>query len=150
MNFFEQELRKICEKSQLLQNRKYVGRTCYGTLGDDIRARIEFAPMRIQDQYHGLKITILNRTEGRVDDTVVRFLEVLGRKIVANTNFPEGVEPHVWSSGYGKWEWYAYKPNEEDYKVLCKDMEDYFSVFQPEMSQNKTMGGEEMQTYQIQ
>ena len=139
MNFFEQELRKICEKSELLQNRKYVGRTCYGTIGNDIRAKIEFEPMGIRDQFNGLKITILNRTEGRVDDTVVRFMESIGRKKVANTNFPEGVEPYIWSPDYGKWGWYAYQPNEADYKKFGKEMEDYLSVFQPELSQQNEM-----------
>ena len=41
MNFFEQELRKIMVGSGILKDQKYVGRLCYGTIGEGIRARVE-------------------------------------------------------------------------------------------------------------
>ncbi len=41
MNFFEQELRKIVAGSGILKDQKYVGRLCYGTIGEVIRARVE-------------------------------------------------------------------------------------------------------------
>lgn len=41
LNFFEAELKKIMAESAILKDQKYVGRICYGTISDELRARIE-------------------------------------------------------------------------------------------------------------
>ena len=41
MNFFESELKKIMGDSAILKDQKYVGRMCYGTIGGDLRTRLE-------------------------------------------------------------------------------------------------------------
>ena len=38
MNFFEAELKKIMAESTVLKDQKYVGRLCYGTISDELRA----------------------------------------------------------------------------------------------------------------
>lgn len=137
MNFFEQELKKICEKNEWMKNQKYVGRACYGTIGSDIKAKIEFTTLGTQEQYEGIKATILNRTEGPVDSMVFRFKDLLGIKKVSNPNFKDGIKPYIWTY-QGKTEWYVYHPSEADYQKLSKTLDDYLSVFQPEMSQTET------------
>ena len=45
MNFFESELKKIMGNSNILKDQKYVGRMCYGTISEDLRARVEFVTL---------------------------------------------------------------------------------------------------------
>ena len=66
MNFFESELRKIMENRDIVENMTFVGRSCFGDIGTDLRARIEFAIDGTIDHYSALCITILNRTNGTV------------------------------------------------------------------------------------
>jgi hypothetical protein len=129
MNFFEQELRKIAEHINLLQNRRYIGRTCFGTIGDDIRARLEFVQNGVSNEYPAVKATILNRTEGQVDSMLLRFDDLFGRKSVANPNFKDGVVPHIWVYNQ-KAEWYAYHPSEPDYRKIAETLEGYMQIFQ--------------------
>ena len=134
MNFFEQELRKILEKSQILQNQKYVGRACYGTIGTDIKAKVEFVTLGTSEQYEGIKATILNRTEGPVDHMTFRFMDIMGKQILGG----QSIMPHIWSYGE-KPEWYGFKPKQEHYQKLSKSLNDYMGVFQPEMGQTNDM-----------
>ena len=97
MTFFEEELKKIMAESAILKDQRYVGRICYGTIGEDLRARIEFVTLGISNQYAGLKASIFNRKEGVVDSVLLRFMDVWGKQKVGNPNFREGVEPHIWA-----------------------------------------------------
>ena len=72
MTFFEEELKKIMAESAILKDQRYVGRICYGTIGEDLRARIEFVTLGISNQYAGLKASIFNRKEGVVDSVLLR------------------------------------------------------------------------------
>lgn len=47
MNFFESELKKIVGNSDILKDQRYVGRMCYGSLGGDLRARVEFVTLGV-------------------------------------------------------------------------------------------------------
>ena len=42
MNFFEQELRKVCALSEYIERPKFVGRSCVFRLSDDITGKMEF------------------------------------------------------------------------------------------------------------
>ena len=99
MTFFEEELKRIMAESAILKDQRYVGRICYGTIGEDLRARIEFVTLGISNQYAGLKASIFNRKEGVVDSVLLRFMDVWGKQKVGNPNFREGVEPHIWADG---------------------------------------------------
>ena len=46
MNFFEEELKKMVGGSTILKDQKYLGRNCYGTIGEDLRARVEIVTKR--------------------------------------------------------------------------------------------------------
>ena len=55
MNFFEEELKKMMGGSAILKDQKYVGRMCYGTISQDLRARVEFVTLGTCDHYAGIK-----------------------------------------------------------------------------------------------
>ena len=92
MNFFESELKKIMRNSAILKDQKYVGRMCYGTIGGDLRARVEFVTLGVSDHYAGIKASIINRKEGVVDSVLLRFTDIWGKQKVSNPNFKGGNE----------------------------------------------------------
>lgn len=103
MTVYEQELRKLFEHSNLVDQPQFSGRVCVGDLGKDLRVRAEFLSTHISSQYDAIRLTVLNRTEGVVDRTLLRFQDVWGKKQVPNNpNFRSGVIPHLWDD-YGKW-----------------------------------------------
>ena len=127
MNFFEQELRKIVAPKY--PDATYVGRACYVRLSEMNRAKIEFITGIVANQYHALRLTILNRSEGQVDILLLKLSDSLGKKQTNNPNFRDGVSPHIWDD-YGKAEWYVYHPNSRDYQLLTDAVSDYLEVFQ--------------------
>ena len=128
-NFFEQELGRLFGDGQVIRNPTYSGRSCFGTLGKDLRVRARFITTGYADHYDALKITVLNRTDGPVDTLVLKLKDLLGKKPVpGNPNFREGVSPHIWDN-YGKQEWYAYHPTAADYEVIRQAAKQYLDVF---------------------
>lgn len=127
MNFFEQELRKIVAPTY--PDATYVGRACYVRLSEMNRAKIEFITGIVANQYHALRLTILNRSEGQVDILLLKLSDILGKKQTNNPNFRDGVSPHIWDD-YGKAEWFVYHPNSRDYQQLTDAVSDYLEVFQ--------------------
>lgn len=129
MTVYEQELRKLFEHSDLVDQPQFSGRVCVGDLGKDLRVRAEFLSTHISSQYDAIRLTVLNRTEGVVDRTLLRFQDVWGKKQVPNNpNFRSGVIPHLWDD-YGKVEWYAYHPTAADYAALRDAVGQYLSAF---------------------
>ncbi len=140
MTTFEQELRKLFDHDAVFSDTKFVGRTCYGKISDNLRVRAEFVTLGHADHYEALKISLINRTEGVIDSTVLRFREVLGNKQVTNPNFKEGVSPHLWKY-QDELEWYVYKPTPSDFNKLANAVDDYIEVFREpvhEISQGMT------------
>ena len=127
MTFYEQELRKIV--GARYPDATYVGRACYVRLSEQNRAKIQFVTEWISNQYNALQITILNRSEGKVDTLRLRFSDLLGAKLTSNPNFQCGAEPHVWDD-YGKVHWYVYSPTQQDYEVFSNAVADYLELFQ--------------------
>ena len=127
MNFFEQELRKIVAPKY--PDATYVGRACYVRLSEMNRAKIEFITSIVANQYHALRLTILNRSEGQVDILLLKLSDILGKKQTNNPNFRDGVSPHILDD-CGKAEWYVYHPNSRDYQQLTDAVSAYLEVFQ--------------------
>lgn len=129
MNFFESELRKLFADASTIDNPTFVGRSCFGEIGNDLRVRIEFADPRTVNNYTSLRVSILNRTAGVVDRMEFRLDELLGIKQVPhNTNFPNGVQPYIWVYN-GEAQWYAFTPNASDYKIMRTAVGRYVDVF---------------------
>ena len=128
-SFFEQELGRLFGDGQVIRDPTYSGRSCFGTLGKDLRVRARFITTGYVDHYDSLKITILNRTDGPVDTLVLKLKDLLGMKPVpGNPNFRNGVAPHIWDN-YGKQEWYAFQPTAADYEVIRQAAKQYLDVF---------------------
>ena len=129
-NAFQQELRKIVSPSY--PDAAYVGRGCYVRLSEMNRAKIQFISTHIASQYDALRLTILNRGEGTVDNLVLRFSDLLGKKHTSNPNFRDGVVPHLWDDG-GHIYWYVYQPSNRDYEELSDVVGSYLEVFQEQV-----------------
>ena len=128
-SFFEQELGRLFGDGQVIRNPTYSGRSCFGTLGKDLRVRARFITTGYADHYDSLKITVLNRTDGPVDTLVLKLKDLLGMKPVpGNPYFPNGVVPHIWLD-QGKPEWYAFQPTAADYDTIRQAAKQYLDVF---------------------
>ena len=139
-NFFERELGRVFGDGQVIRNPTYSGRSCFGTLGKDLRVRARFITTGYADHYDSLKITVLNRTDGPVDTLVLKLKDLLGKKSVpGNPNFREGVSPHIWDN-YGKQEWYAYPPTAADYEVIRQAAKQYLDVFRDRQQEHAQDG----------
>ena len=73
---------------------------------------------------------------GPVDSMTFYFKDIWGRQKVNNPNFKDGMNPHIWICD-GKPAWYVFKPRQEHYQTLSGVLEDYLSVFQPELLQQE-------------
>ena len=135
MTVFEKELRKIVEPTY--PDATFVGRACYVRLSEMNRAKIQFITNGIASHYESLRVTILNKQDGDVDNLVLRFSDILGKKMVNNPNFRDGVSPHLWEYN-GKLEWYAYHPTSQDYQKLSTAVNDYLDVFQEQVQTAST------------
>lgn len=128
MNFIEQELRKLFEKNNGFDQVNFIGRACYGSLGDKTRMKLEFITLGTHQVYEGIKATVIDKTEGVIDSLVLKFSDTWGKKKLNNPNFREGIEPHIWVYN-GKTEWYAYEPTSNEYKMLSNSVKEYAELF---------------------
>lgn len=140
MTFYEKELRKIMEPQ--FPQATYVGRACYVRLSDMNRAKIQFITSGIASHYDALRLTVLNRQEGDVDNLVLRFSDLLGKKMVGNPNFRDGIMPYIWDD-HGKADWYVYHPTQRDYAAFTAEVSEYLEVF---MEQAQTADRQWQQT----
>ena len=121
MTFYEQELRKLFADGTVIGSPKFTGRACLGTLGKDLRARVQFVTSGHADHYDVISVTVLNRTDGVVDKLRLRLKDILGvKQVPGNPNFRNGVAPHIWEDS-GKAEWYAFRPSAADYSAMRQE-----------------------------
>lgn len=128
MTFLEQELHRLFDQTQAMDDVWIVGNVCYGRLSDAVRVKIQFASGGVAEQYDALKVTLLNRCEGLIDSLSIKFCDIWGLKKTTNPNFKDGIYPHIWVDG-GQAKWYVYQPVEGDYKRLSEAVSDYLGVF---------------------
>ena len=127
-DLFVAELNRLFGDGTLMDRPVVIGKACYGQLGGDLRVRAEFVSLNVYEQYNALRLTILNRTDGKVDQLTLPFSAVWGRKPVNNRNFTEGIIPYIWVDR-GKPEWYVYKPTKQDMDRLRESCKSYLDVF---------------------
>lgn len=128
MNTFERELKKIFDGCGSLTNPTFVGSACYGEVGPDLKAKIQFVSMGVHNQFDALRITVINRTEGQVDTVTLRFSDLLGKKRVSNPYFQEGLYPYIWKN-QNDVQWYVYRPTTADYAIIREAAASYLDVF---------------------
>ena len=118
MNFFETELKKMTAKVTAMKNPKLVGSACIARLTDKTTVKTDFATDRVANHYPAIRITVLNRTEGKVDEIRIFFNDIWSYK----------EEIHAWMD-YGKTEWYGYHPTAADYTKTAKAISEYLENF---------------------
>lgn len=128
MNFFEQELRKFFSKYHAFDDVKFIGKACYGTLGEKTRMKLEFVTLGTHQKYEGIKATVIDINDGVIDTLTLKFSDAWGKKKLNNPNFRDGIEPYIWIYNE-KAEWYAYQPTNADYKVMAESVSDYAELF---------------------
>ena len=104
---------------------------------------MEFATLGHSEHYEALRVTILDRSEGKIDVCALRFAKAWGKKKVTNPNFSEGIYAHFWNDG-SEADWYVYHPSRADNKVLCQQLNDYITVFEPSYGQEQAKAEPEM------
>lgn len=140
MNYFEQELRRLFGNDANITDKRFVGRAFFGKLTDSLRVRVEFVTLGRADHYEAIKATIINRNDGPVDALAIRLSDLIGKKMVSNPNFRDGIAPYIWKYG-DKIEWYVYKPTKADYDQISGALNDYFNVFR-ELTQEMEQSGQ--------
>ena len=132
MTFFEQELRKIVEP--IYPDAKFIGRAAYVDLGDGNRGKFEFVTLGVADHYEGIRASIINQNDGKIDAVTLRFAELFSPK-----KLPMSQKPHAWTNG-GKTEWYGFTPTAADYDKLIAAVSDYAELYEaPEMRMEQSM-----------
>ncbi len=63
MNFLEQELRKFFSKDHAFDDVKFIGKACYGTLGEKTRMKLEFVTLGTYQKYEGIKATVIDKND---------------------------------------------------------------------------------------
>nr|WP_325216470.1 DUF4406 domain-containing protein [uncultured Oscillibacter sp.] len=136
MNFFEQELRKLFDDGKIIGSPYYVGQSCFGTLGKDLRARVDLTD-------NGMDVTVIDRTKGPLDHFEVFFWDLLGRKFPPeHPQYKFGVSPHIWTYNH-KTDWYAYHPTDADYETMRQAVAQYLDLFR-DRQQERVQDGPQM------
>ena len=139
-SFFEQELRKLFGDGKIIHEPHFVGRACLGSLGSDLRVRVEFTDPFVARNYDVLSVKVLNRTDGVVDQIRLRITETIGiKKIPNHPSFRDGLAPHIWTYN-GKTEWYGYYPDDKDYQTMRQAVSQYLDVFRERAPEQERSG----------
>lgn len=126
MNFFAQELKKIVGATH--PGATYSGRACYIKLGDTNRAKLELVTQGTADHYEALRVTVLNRLDGPVDQHTMLFRDLIDMAGIRDDCFRRDI-PYAWTYN-GRTEWYAYQPTAADYGTIGAAVNEYLEVFQ--------------------
>ena len=136
MNFFEQELRKVCSLSDYIERPKFVGRSCVFRLTDDITGKMEFVERGHADHFTAMKLSLFNRREGQIDCQIIDLTELLGRKTMGSGN---QTNAYIWRNGTDV-HWYCFRPTDHDYRAMAESADDYLSCFSnQEMTEDESM-----------
>lgn len=128
-NFFEQELWHLFGDGKVIGSPTCLVQACFGTLGKDLRVRVEFTYVSNYKIYSALKLTVLNRTNGPVDIQLLHLIDLLGIKPISNrSKQTDGVAPHIWDDS-GRIHWFIYHPTEDDYETIRQAVKQYLDVF---------------------
>ena len=127
MNFYEKEMRQMFGDSDIIHDAKFVGRTMLGKLDDDLRVKLEFIATHISGQFNAVKASIINRTEGVVDQQVFKFADIIG---AYNRPGMSPIAPHMWEYA-AKPEWYTPVTLSQKAQIADRVL-DYISMYQGE------------------
>lgn len=125
MTVYEHELMKIFGDSELLsEDTVSSGKTMISKIGADLRAKIQFVTSGYANHYDALKVSIINRNEGVVDEQRFKFSDIIG--------IHDDVAPYIWEYNATDIKWYRYHPTGIDYEDIQGAVEGYISMFADE------------------
>ena len=131
MNFFEKELRNLFGSSPMLRDAHYCGRTCLAKLDEDLRVKLQFTTTGYADHYDAIKLAVINRTDGVVDQQLFRFSDIIDQQ---HSPGMMSVTPQIWDDN-GKPEWY--RPiSQEQRSQIANTILDYVGMYQGETPEN--------------
>ena len=131
MNFFEKELRDLFGSSTTLRDAHYCGRTCLAKLDEDLRVKLQFTTTGYADHYDAIKLAVINRTDGVVDQQLFRFSDIIDQQ---HSPGMMSVTPQIWDDN-GKPEWY--RPiSQEQRSQIANTILDYVGMYQGETPGN--------------
>ena len=133
MNFFEQNLRKCTEG---YEDAKFIGNALYIPLGENNRLKLQFVTLGYADHYAAIRLTALDKNNGTIDSTTLKFMDIWGKKRVNNPNFSDGIIPYAWADN-GVTEWYVYQPTPRDFELLSEQIDSYAELFMERNYQQK-------------
>ena len=88
------------------------------------------------DHYAGIRLTALDKSNGTIDSTTLKFKDIWGKKKINNPNFSDGLVPHAWAYN-GVTEWYVYQPTPRDFELLSEQINSYAELFMEQNYQQK-------------
>ena len=131
MNFFEKELRDLFGSSTTLRDAHYCGRTCLAKLDEDLRVKLQFTTTGYADHYDAIKLAVISRTDGVVDQQLFRFSDIIDQQ---HSPGMMSVTPQIWDDN-GKPEWY--RPiSQEQRSQIANTILDYVGMYQGETPEN--------------
>ena len=131
MNFFEKELRDLFGSSTTIRDAHYCGRTCLAKLDEDLRVKLQFTTTGYADHYDAIKLAVINRTDGVVDQQLFRFSDIIDQQ---HSPGMMSVTPQIWDDN-GKPEWY--RPiSQEQRSQIANTILDYVGMYQGETPEN--------------
>ena len=134
MTVYEHELMKIFGDSELLSaDTVSSGKTMISKIGADLRAKIQFVTSGHANHYDALKVSIIKRNEGVVDEQRFKFSDIIG--------IHDGIAPYIWEYNATDIKWYKYRPTGFDYEDIQNAVEGYISMFADE---TMNMGSQSM------
>ncbi len=128
---FEDSLRRLFDGH--MPDAEFVGRACVAPLPGGMLARMEFVTAGHADKYEALRVKILNRRTGPVDETIIRFSDLFGPRPMS-AGKSALVIPHIYaglmkSDGQYLPDWYGYRLTDEDVAMLRDSVMAYVSLF---------------------
>lgn len=125
MSFFINELMKCTES---FDHRKCIGNAMYIPLGENNRLKLFFTTLGYADHYEALSISAIDKNNGVIDKTTIKFADIWGKNQVSNPNFRNGITPYIWKDG-NQADWYVYKPTPRDMEILSEQINEYAGLF---------------------
>ena len=76
----EEEIKKILENKISMREVRYIGRTCFGKIDENLRGKIELTKGPLENRFSRIQISVLERTNGLVDQMTFLISDVTGLK----------------------------------------------------------------------
>lgn len=70
MNFFESQLRRLFGDTE---DARFIGRCCFIPADDGNLVKAEFVTQGVHEEYVALQMSVINRADGVIDKTLLRF-----------------------------------------------------------------------------